>query len=92
MVFEGSLAATKQGAWIRLKTGDFGLAVKLLREAQFITQERDGHLIALSSGVGTDQVVRLLVERGMPVYEIAPVEDTLEDFYLSLMNDQKAIK
>jgi ABC-2 type transport system ATP-binding protein len=92
MVFEGSLAATKQGAWIRLKTGDFGLAVKLLREAQFITQERDGHLIALSSGVGTDHVVRLLVERGMPVYEIAPVEDTLEDFYLSLMNDQKAIK
>ena len=92
MVFEGSLAATKQGAWIRLKTGDFGLAVKLLREAKFITQERDGHLIALSSGVGTDQVVRLLVERGMPVYEIAPVEDTLEDFYLSLMNDQKAIK
>jgi len=29
------------------------------------------------------------VERGMPVYEIAPVEDTLEDFYLSLMNGQK---
>jgi len=25
----------------------------------------------------------------MPVYEIAPVEDTLEDFYLSLMNGQK---
>ena len=91
-VFEGSLAATKQGAWIRLKTGDFGLAVKQLQEAQLITQERDGHLIALGPGVGTDQVVRLLVERGMPVYEIAPVEDTLEDFYLSLMNDQKAIK
>jgi ABC-2 type transport system ATP-binding protein len=89
MVFEGSLAATKQGAWIRLKAGDFGSAVKQLKEAQLITQERDGHLIALGPGIGTDQVVRLLVERGMAVYEIAPVEDTLEDFYLSLMNGQK---
>ena len=88
-VFEGSLAATKQRAWIRLRAGDFGLAVKQLREAQLITQARDGHLIALGTGIGTDQVVRLLVERGMAVYEIAPVEETLEDFYLSLMNGQK---
>jgi hypothetical protein len=43
----------------------------------------------LTKGAGTDQIVRLLVERGMPVYEIAPVEETLEDFYLSLMNGQK---
>jgi len=93
MVFEGSLAATKQrDAWIRLKTGDFGLAVKELRQAQLITQERDGNLIALREGAGTDQVVRLLVERGMPVYEIAPVEETLEDFYLSLMNGQKEVE
>jgi len=93
MVFQGSLAATKQReAWIRLRTGDFGLAAKELRQAQLITQERDGCLIALSPGVGTDQVVRLLVEQGMPVYEIAPVEETLEDFYLSLMNGQKEVK
>jgi ABC-2 type transport system ATP-binding protein len=89
MVFEGPLAATKQRPWIRLKAGDFGQAVKQLREAQLITDERDGQLIALGAGIGTDQVVRLLVERGMAVYEIAPVEDTLEDFYLSLMNGQK---
>jgi ABC-2 type transport system ATP-binding protein len=93
MVFEGSLAATKQReAWIRLKTGDFGLAVKELRQAQLITQERDGSLISLSKGAGTEQVVRLLVERGMPVYEIAPVEETLEDFYLALMNGHKEVK
>jgi ABC-2 type transport system ATP-binding protein len=93
MVFEGSLAATKQReAWIRLKTGDFGLAVKQLRQAQLITEERDGSLIALSKGAGTEQVVRLLVERGMPVYEIAPVEETLEDFYLTLMNGHKEVK
>ena len=86
-VFEGSLAATKRReAWIRLKTGDFVQAAKELREAQLITQERDGNLISLCDGVGTDQVVRLLVERGMSVYEITPVEETLEDFYLTLMN------
>ena len=93
MVFEGSLAATKQcEAWIRLRTGDFGLAVKELRQAQLITHERDGHLIALTPGARTDQVVRLLVERGISVYEIAPVEPTLEDFYLSLMNGQREVK
>jgi ABC-2 type transport system ATP-binding protein len=93
MVFEGTLAATKQcEAWIRLRTGDFGLAVKELRRAQLITHERDGHLISLSPGTGTEQVVRLLVERGISVYEIAPVEPTLEDFYLSLMNGQKEAK
>ena len=74
---------------MRLKTGDFALATKELHQAQLITQERDGNLISLRDGVGTDAVVRLLVERGMPVYEIAPVEATLEDFYLSLMNGQK---
>ena len=92
-VFEGSLAATKRReAWIRLKTGDFARAAKELREAQLITEERDGHLIALRDGAGTDQVVRLLVERGMAVYEIAPVEETLEDFYLSLMNGENGVK
>ena len=93
MVFEGTLAATKQcEAWIRLRTGDFGLAVKELRQAQMITHERDGNLISLSPGTGTEQVVRLLVERGISVYEIAPIEPTLEDFYLTLMNGQKEVK
>ena len=92
-VFEGTLAATKQReAWIRLKTGDFGRAVAELRQAQLITQERDGRLIALSPGAGTDQVVRLLVERGIAVYEVAPLEETLESFYLSLMNGQREVK
>ena len=93
MVFEGSLAATKQcDAWVRLRTPDFGSAVRELRQVQLITHERDGHLISLSPGAGTDQVVRLLVQRGISVYEIAPVEPTLEDFYLSLMNGQKEVQ
>lgn len=93
MVFEGTLAATKQREkWVRLKVGDFGSATRQLREAQFIADERDGQLITLKEGIGTDQVVKLLVERGMPVYEIVTEEETLEDFYLGLMNYQREVK
>jgi ABC-2 type transport system ATP-binding protein len=89
-VFEGSLADTKRReAWIRLKVNDFPLAVRELQEAGLVTLERDGHLVALHDGARTDQVVRHLVERGVSVYEVAPMEQTLEDFYLSLMNGQK---
>src|SRR6266446_4607321 len=85
-VFEGPLSATRQRQqWVRLRVGDFASAVKELRQAQLVTDERDSELIALGLNAGTDQVVRLLVERGMPVYEIAPQEQTLESFYLSLM-------
>ena len=91
-VFEGTLAATKQReSWTRVKTNDFALATRELRGAGMITQDRDGCLIALADGVGTDGVVRLLVERGLSVFEIAPHEETLEDFYLSLMEQQNGI-
>src|SRR6266850_7591555 len=90
MVFEGTLAATKQREkWIRLKVGDFASAVKELRAAQLIKDQRDGQFVALNENVGTDQVVRLLVGQGMSVYEIAPEEETLERFYLGLMSEGK---
>ena len=90
LVFEGSLAETKQREkWVRLKTGNFASAVELLQKERLVAHHRDGALISLSENTGTDQVVRLLVERGLPVYEIAPAEETLEQFYLSLMNGQK---
>src|SRR5437660_7098010 len=48
MVFEGPLAATKQRQqWVRLRVGDFASAVQQLRQAQLITGDRDGRLIAL---------------------------------------------
>ena len=91
-VFEGTLAATKQReSWTRVKTNDFALAARELRGAGMITQDREGCLIALADGVGTDGVVRLLVERGLSVFEIAPHEETLEDFYLSLMEQQNGV-
>jgi ABC-2 type transport system ATP-binding protein len=90
LVFEGPLAETKQREkWVRLKTGNFASAVELLEKERLIADHRDGALISLTEHIGSDQVVRLLVERGLPVYEIAPAEETLEQFYLSLMNGQK---
>ena len=85
-IFDGTVAeATHRQNWVRLRVGDFALAIEQLRRAGLITGERDQSLISLSDGVEADQVVRLLVERGISVFEIAPQDNTLEDFYLALM-------
>jgi ABC-2 type transport system ATP-binding protein len=88
-VFEGNLQDTKQTrGWVRLRTNDFGEAVRILRLDQWIVDDREGQMIALADGIGTDQVVRRLVEKGLAIYEIAPVEQTLEGFYLGLMKQE----
>jgi ABC-2 type transport system ATP-binding protein len=85
-VFEGLLAEARQTQdWVRLRVDDFGRAVTVLRGEKLVVDERDGRLIALSPGVGTDRVIRRLVEQGTAVYEVAREEQTLEDFYLELM-------
>ncbi len=85
-VFEGTVAETKQQkAWVRLRVGDFARAVGDLCEKKLISESREGKLIAPSEGVGTDQIVKRLVEIGMPVFEITEEEQTLEHFYLALM-------
>ncbi len=90
LVFHGTLADTRQREGrVRLKVGDFATAVKALREKGLILDQNDGQFVRLSRGVGPEQVVRLLVERGMPVYEITLEEATLESFYLSLMTDER---
>jgi len=90
LVFEGGLAATKQrDQWVRLRAGDFAAAVNSLRQAQLITDTRDAKAIALAPGIGTDRIVRHLVENNIPVFEIAPLEQTLEDFYLGLMKGKQ---
>lgn len=89
-VFEGTLGETKTCAqWVRVKTEDFAVAASALRQAGLITDQRDGHFIVLSPGIGTERIVKFLVERDMPVYEIAAEEETLESFYLSLMKNSK---
>ena len=89
-VFEGTLAdARSREKWVRLCAGDFASATQALRSTNLITSERDGQFIALADGVTTDLVVKRLVELGMPVFEIATHEETLEEFYLSLMRGRK---
>jgi len=89
-VFEGTLAETRQREkWVRVRVGDFGSAVQGLSQNGLIAQHRDGALIRLADGVGTDSVVSFLVGRGMAVFEIAPEEETLEGFYLTLMDQQR---
>ena len=89
-VFEGTLAeAVKQQDWVRLRSDDFAAASGELQAAGLITESRDGRLVALAPGVGSERLVRLLVERGRPVYEIAPEGRTLEDFYLELMKEKR---
>ena len=86
-VFEGTLAQTKRREqWVRLKVGDFETAARDLREAKLIEDHRDGSMVALAEGIQTDKIVKRLVDGGMPVYEIARVEETLEQFYLRLMS------
>ncbi len=90
-VFEGTLAETKRsGNWVRLKTSDFAAAVRLLRSEGLVTTDREGCLLELADGVGADKLVRRLVEASFPVFEIAPNHETLEDFYLRLMQPKPA--
>ncbi|HZQ47740.1 MAG TPA: ABC transporter ATP-binding protein, partial [Verrucomicrobiae bacterium] len=89
-VFEGAMSSINQAQnWVRLRVNDFAAAVGLLRKNDLITDERDGSFIALAKDSETDQVVRCLVKNNVSVYEIAPHEQDLEEFYLSLMKTDK---
>jgi ABC-2 type transport system ATP-binding protein len=90
-VFEGTLTeATMRGDLVRLCVNDFAGATGRLRGAGLITEaEGDAHII-LARDVTTAQVARFLVEGGFELHAIVAEERTLEEFYLSLMNDQRA--
>jgi ABC-2 type transport system ATP-binding protein len=89
-VFEGPLASIRsERRWLRLRCGDFALAASALRGVGLVTADREGRLIELAPGAASDGVVRFLVEQGMAVFEIAPEEQTLESYYLSLMRDSR---
>ena len=89
-VFEGKISeARRPKNWVRLRVGNFAEAVKRLREWKMIEEDREGQFITLAEGISTDQIVKRLVEQGMPLFEVAGVEQTLEDFYLSLMKGSR---
>ncbi len=87
LVFEGPMGNVKEQAGrVRLVTSDFPAACKVLRSAGLIDGEFSANGVVPRPGIGTDQIVKCLVQRDMPVFEIVREERSLEDFYLALMN------
>jgi ABC-2 type transport system ATP-binding protein len=86
-VFEGAMAdARRSQRWVRLRVNLFDDAVRVLRERKLISETRDGAFVSLANGFETDELVRVLVDQRFSVFEIAHEEETLEAFYLSLVN------
>jgi hypothetical protein len=55
-------------------------------------EARDGARLLPAPGVGTNRLVRFLIEHGRAVHEITPEQTTLEQFYLGLMEREKEAK
>lgn len=87
-VFEGEVAEIKsRRGRVALRTRDFAAATALLRERGIITDTADGKYITLAEGRTTADAAKALVGADMPVDEIWHEEQTLEDFYLSLVKN-----
>lgn len=85
-VFEGQVSEVRsERSRVVLRTPDFAAATALLGERRLISGATDGRFILLQDGTGTADVTRALVSAGMDVEGIWQHEQTLEDFYLSLV-------
>ncbi len=85
-VYEGDLAEVKAvHGRVMLKTPDFAAATALLRQRGLITAAGEGRFITLADGHSTAEVTRVLVAAGIAVDGIWQQEQTVEDFYLSLV-------
>jgi ABC-2 type transport system ATP-binding protein len=87
-VFEGLVADVKAARGrVMLKTPDFVAATKLLRERGLINGTVDGRFISLNEGRTTADVISSLVNAGVAVEGIWQQDQTLEDFYLTLVKN-----
>jgi len=85
-VFEGRVADVKAAhGKVALKTPDFAAATVLLRERGLITGTEESRYIKLAEGRSTADVTTALVAAGMKVDGIWQHEQTVEDFYMSLV-------
>jgi len=85
-VFEGRVDEVKAArSRVMLKTRDFEAATALLRSRRLISAANGDRFIVLTEGASTAEVTRTLVEAGMVVEGIWQHDQTLEDFYLSLV-------
>jgi len=85
-VFEGLVADVKAvRGRVMLKTPDFAAATALLSGRGIITGATEGRFIALVEGCTTADVAQALVTAGFAVEGIWQQDQTLEDFYLTLV-------
>lgn len=85
-VFEGLIAEVKgDSSRLMLKTPEFAKAAVLLKEQGIISHSFDGKFITLIEGRAVSDAVKALVNANIPVEGIWPYEETLEDFYLTLI-------
>jgi len=92
-VFEGSVADVKAARGkVALKTPAFASAAKLLRERGLITAAAEDRFITLADGHSTAEITQALVAAGLAVEGIWQHEQTVEDFYLGLINRQREEK
>ena len=92
-VFEGNVADVKAALGkVTLKTPQFVTASRLLLELGLITATADEKFITLAEGHATAEIVQTLVSAGIVVEGIWQQEQTVEDFYLGLVNRQREDK
>jgi ABC-2 type transport system ATP-binding protein len=90
MVFEGNVADVKAARGkVALKTNNFAGAAKLLRERGLITATAEEKFITLAESRSTAEITQALVAAGIAVEGIWQHEQTVEDFYLGLVNRQR---
>jgi ABC-2 type transport system ATP-binding protein len=90
-VFDGRISEAKAApGHLMLRTPDFAQAAALLQERGIISGSADGKFITLSDGRTTAEAVKALVNANIPVDGIWQQEQTLEDFYLSLIKESAA--
>jgi len=90
-VFEVNVADVKAARGrVALKTNNFTAAAKLLRERGLIIAMAEERFITLADGHSTADVTQALVSAGIAVEGVWQHEQTVEDFYMSLIRPPAA--
>ncbi|HSH93610.1 MAG TPA: ABC transporter ATP-binding protein [Roseimicrobium sp.] len=89
-MFDGKLAdSRRKDNWIRLETTNFAAATASLQSAGLVIGVPAENRLVLGASATVDAVARHLISNNLPIFALAPEAQTLEEFYLSLMNDGK---
>lgn len=92
-VYEGRVADVKSTTGkVALKTPDFHRATQFLLERRLISGSTDERFIVLAENHTTAEITQALVGAGIAVEGIWQHEQTVEDFYLSLVTPPPLLK